>query len=237
MGNPQNLINNLLFYIMIVVCVVEWIAAELKKRKLRYFTKPLSILLIIAWFSLVGRWQGQLVWFGLALAFSFVGDVLLLFPDKLFIFGMLAFLIAHVMYILGFTIGQSMPIQKETLYILLAVGVAAAVVLSYVLKGLHEKPGHRKMLIPVIAYSIAIGLMLISALLNLIRPEWRVEGIAGLPAAIFTAVGAAFFFVSDAMLASRNFVRRFTHDDFMIMSTYHIGQIVLAAGALMHFLK
>lgn len=237
MSTPQNLINNLLFYIMIVVCVVDWIAAELKNHRLRYFTKPLSILLIIAWFSMVGQWQGQLLWFGLALVFSFAGDVLLMFSDRLFVFGMLAFLVAHVMYILGFTLGQSLPLQKETLYILLAVGVVFAVVLSYVLKGLREKPAHRKLLVPVIVYSIAISLMLISALLNLIRPEWRIEGIAGLPAAIFTAVGAAFFFASDAMLASRNFVKRFNHDDFMVMSTYHIGQIILVAGAMMHFLK
>lgn len=237
MSNPQNLINNLLFYIMIVACVVDWIAAELKKQKLRYFTKPLAILLIIAWFTFISQWQAQLLWFGLGLAFSMAGDVFLLFGDRLFIFGMAAFLLAHVMYILGFNLGQSIPMQGESLYIILGVIVVAVIVLSYVVRNMRKDPKNKKMIVPVIAYGIFISLMLISAFLNLVRPEWQVAGIAGLPAAIFTCVGTAFFFASDSMLAIRTFVKRFNHDDFMVMSTYHIGQIILVAGALMHFLK
>jgi uncharacterized membrane protein YhhN len=237
MSNPQNLINNILFYIMIVVCVVDWIAAELKKQKLRYFTKPLAILLIIAWFTIISGWQGQLLWFGLALAFSMAGDVFLLFPDKLFIFGMVAFLIAHVFYILGFNLNQTIPIQKESLYILLGVGVVAVIVLTYVLKGMRAKPENKKMIGPVLVYGIVISLMFVSALLNLIRPDWMIDGIAGKPAAFFTCIGAAFFFASDSMLAVRTFVKRFNHDDFLVMSTYHIGQITIVAGALLHFLK
>lgn len=237
MSNPQSLINNLLFYVMIVVSVADWILAELKKKKARFVTKPLAIALIIAWFTYISHWEGQLLWFGLGLAFSMAGDIFLLFEDRFFILGMVAFLAAHVMYILGFNLGQTIPVQPESLYIILGVGIAGAVILTYVVKAMRADPKNRKMTVPVIVYGVVISLMLISAFLNLIRPEWMIEGIAGLPAAVFTCVGAAFFFASDSMLATRTFVKRFNHDEFMVISTYHIGQILLVAGALMHFLK
>jgi len=237
MAKPEILANNILFYIMVVVCVVDWIAAELKKEKLRWFTKTASILLIIGWFSFVGHWQGALLWFGLGLVFSMVGDILLLFPDKLFLFGMIAFLLAHVMYIIGFNIHQTLPINANSLYILVGVVFLAVLILGNLLKGMSSKPESRKMRLPVLVYGIAISLMLISTLLNLIRPDWRVSDTSGQPAAILTVIGALFFYASDSMLAVRTFIKRFQHDDFLVMATYHIGQITIAAGTLFHFLK
>lgn len=221
---------SILFYLTIAVMVADWIAADRKSRRVRYFTKPAALILLILWFTQAGQWQGVLIWFGIALVFSLLGDIFLLFEQRFFIFGLTAFLFAHICYLVGFN--QTFPaINAQTLLVLVAVGAIAVAIFSYVLKGMNRNPKTRKLRIPVIFYGLVISLMVASAILNFYRAGWSV------PTAILTSLGAGLFFASDSMIAIRNFVTRFNHDDYLVMLTYHLGQLMITAGVLLQFTK
>jgi len=74
-----------------------------------YVFKPLAIvlLLLIAVFAA----RGNLSVYGLAIiagiVFSLVGDVALMLPKKRIVIGMVAFLVAHVAYIISFSSGTT----------------------------------------------------------------------------------------------------------------------------------
>jgi uncharacterized membrane protein YhhN len=225
---------NPLFWAMMAVCLADWFAADFKSRVVRYITKPLALILLIAWFTLLSKWQGPLFWFGLAFVFSLIGDVFLLFPEKMFLPGLVAFLTAHIFFIIGFNTNLEIGlIRSWSLIFLIIVAFVGMLVMRYVLKGISAKPEQRKMKIPVLVYGVIISLMLLSALLNFIRSDWAGQA----PIAIVTLFGAAMFYISDALLAVRTFVKQFEHADFLVMLFYHLGQIMIALGVLMHFLS
>lgn len=77
------------------------------------FSKPLIILGLIIYFYQVTRsitstllTKSMLA----ALIFSWIGDILLMW-DKLFVFGLGFFLMAHVCYIIAFRLAQNAPIR------------------------------------------------------------------------------------------------------------------------------
>ncbi len=217
-----------LFWLALVVAAVDWIAAWQDWKPVRYATKPGALLLLIAWFSQVGGWQGPLLWFGLGLVFSLGGDVFLLLPERFFLFGLVSFLTAHICYVVGLN-ASPLPLVWQSLAVLLVVGLAAALVFRNVRRGLIRQAGGSAMIVPVAIYSLVISLMLISALLNFWRPNWPAQ------AAAFAAGGAALFYISDSLLATNRFVAPFPAADFWVMTTYHLGQFGLALGALLAF--
>ncbi len=217
-----------LFWLALVVAVVDWIASWQNWKQVRYVSKPGAMLLLIAWFSQVGHWQGPLIWFGLALVFSLGGDVFLMLPERFFLFGLVSFLTAHIFYVVGLNISP-VPVRWQSLLVLVVVGLMAALVFGNIRRGLLRQEGGRAMVVPVAIYSLVISLMLISALLNFWRPNWPVQ------AAAFAAGGAALFYISDSLLATNRFVAPFPAADFWVMLTYHLGQFGLAIGALLAF--
>ncbi len=70
-----------LFWGMLLMAGADWLAAWRGWRRVRWVTKPGTLLLLIAWFSQVGGWQGNLFWFGLGLVFSLLGDIFLQLPE------------------------------------------------------------------------------------------------------------------------------------------------------------
>ena len=65
-----------------------------------YATKPLLIPLL-GWMLMDSENQ-KVRWVWLALLFCWVGDILLMLPQDLFLFGLVSFLIAHLFYIRHF---------------------------------------------------------------------------------------------------------------------------------------
>ncbi len=208
-----------------VLAVADWIGTERGWVRSRYFTKPAVLLALIAWFSLANGWGGADLWFGLALVFSLLGDISLMLPERYFLLGLVAFLLAHVLYIVGFN--QS-PLNPDPLALVIIglVAVSGLRVFTIIRSGLVRTNEGRKLLAPVMVYSLAISVMLISAWLCLFRPDWP------LPAAFLVGVGALLFFVSDSVLAYNRFIRRFPHGELLVMTTYHLGQIAIIAGVV-----
>jgi uncharacterized membrane protein YhhN len=212
--------------LVLSISVFDWIVRWKDWLPVGYFTNPAAILTLLIWSYLASGWQGGMLWFGLALVFSLLGDILLGLPRRLFLGGMAAFLVAQVCYIIAFN-RTALPLRFPGLLFLLGVGTAGYFIGKHVLSGLRNDPETRKLQIPVLLYSCSVSLMFLSALLTLLKPQW-----AGLPS-ILAAVGGGLFFISDSLLASNLFVRPIRHGVVYVHLTYQLGQLLLISGALL----
>lgn len=210
------------------LAAMDWVAVARQWKKLEYFAKPGVTLALLVWLVSAGGWQGHLVWFAIGLAFSLMGDILLVLPKEQLIPGIAAFLLAQIAYVVGFN-DTPLPINLASIAIAVIVGMTSLLFYRLISAGLSSS-GRNALKMPVLAYVIAISLMLISALLAMVRPEWK-PGVAWL-----VSSGALLFYISDAMLGWEKFVRPLHYGHLQIIITYHLGQALIALGAVMHFI-
>ncbi len=219
-----------LFWLMVLFALVDWLGSWRGWKTIRWVTKPGTLILLIAWFTQIGDWRGHLLWFGLGLVFSLAGDVLLHLSERLFMPGVGAFFLAHVCYIIGFLqspAAGAQPFAFRWQILLMLAGIAAIYwLLSARIRAGLRQHGETSLTLPVMAYAGILSLMWLSALSTLLRPGWTLS-----PAAL-VSVGAGLFFLSDSMLAYDRFVRPLPASDLLVMVTYHLGQILIAAGVL-----
>ena len=140
---------NAWFFLTVVLAIVDWIAIYRDHTTVNYFAKPATLLALIAWFTSLGGWQLGLTWFGLALIFSLAGDILLMLPDRFFIYGLYAFLITHICYIIGFNPAQ--PVNTlPTLLIGAGVLLISSVLFNVLRKAILLRQDQRKMENPLL---------------------------------------------------------------------------------------
>ncbi len=217
-----------LIWLALIIAVVDWAAVQLRNKPVEYIAKPGVMIVLLVWLWQVSSLQGPLFWFGLGLFFSMAGDISLMLPREQFILGLVAFLLAHLAYLVGFN--QSLPpINLVSLLLMLLVGITAQQLYRRLAGGLRAS-GHSQLKIPVLAYSIVISLMLVSALFTLVRPTWA-EGPA-----LLASSGALLFFLSDSFLGWNKFVAPLPYGKLRVIVTYHLGQILIVLGAALHFL-
>ncbi len=211
-----------LLAIAAIAAVIDWIAVWMdgpRSLAVERVAKPLVLLALLAatlaWPADPGDGAAVRPWLVAALAASLAGDVLLLPPGR-FIPGLVAFLLAHLAYLVAFAqLPGSVP--WAIVGVVLA-GVVVATVGRTVL-GAARRVG---LVAPVAVYLVAICGMAIAATRT------------GLPAAI---VGAWLFVASDAMLAWGRFQapapgspRGPARLRVAVMITYHLGQVLLVAS-------
>jgi uncharacterized membrane protein YhhN len=160
-----------------------------------------------------------------ALVFSFLGDFFLLLEGQnplFFIFGLLAFLVTHILYIIYFTRtktpGKSLLNTQPYIPVLI---VAYGVGLVYLL---YPALGNLK--IPVIFYAVVICSMLLSTF-YVYRTVGRVIGFQ------FIA-GALLFVISDSLLAINKFYEPLPLAGILIMLTYCAAQYFIVRGFINH---
>lgn len=161
------------------------------------------------------------------LTLSLVGDVLLIPQDnpRAFLGGLVAFLLAHVLYIAAFIYVQiSLGLRSDRIGEAVAA-VGLALVGSLIFR--YFSPGLGKMRLPVIFYVLVISLLVHRSLaLALVYP-----GPAMQPALMVN--GALLFYLSDTILAINKF--RFDgqlpHYKRWNLSTYYAGQLLIALSA------
>ena len=204
---------------------------------LHHLFKPLTLLLAMLFVAASqrasradGRSDALLL---AALAASLVGDVLLMLPGY-FIAGLVAFLLAHLCYLVLFKLGtaqlQSVGAgtgrevagvrsiwfpSRRALCCTLGVG---AVMVAYLWHGLGP------VLRPAVAtYVVVIALMAAQAIgrATLLRNR----------AAVMVAVGACFFMLSDALLAVNRFAHPLPLASLWVLSSYYCAQILIATYA------
>ena len=219
------------FYLVFIIAIADWYAVWKDNNKLRYLTKPLTLLTLILWFTISGGWQGPTTIFGVGLLFSLAGDIFLLkelVKARPFFFqlGLVSFLIVQVLYIIGFN--RTIPSVSISIVVLLfIIAILAFLMTRYIVGGLRRTPEGKKQQAPVILYMIALSLMLFSAALTLLRPEWAL-----VPAAL-VSIGGALFFTSDTVLASDEFVKPYKYAGIILIITYHLAQIAIVSGVFL----
>ncbi len=178
-----------------------------------FFFKPLTTALIILLALLAPLPTNSLYkWLILAgLLFSLAGDIFLMLPRDRFVAGLISFLIAHLVYIVAFSLEADWLLSSWGIAPLL-YGVLMSAVLLPGLKG--------KLKIAVMLYILVILAMAWRAL------EWWAQ-ISSASSALALA-GALFFVASDSALALNRFRRPFHSAQAIVLSTYYLAQWFIA---------
>ena len=217
-----------LVWVALILAAIDWAAVQLRNKPVEFVAKPGVMIVLLIWLWQASSFQGPLLWFGLGLLFSMAGDIFLMLPKEQFILGLVSFLLAHLAYLVGFNQSAS-PVNLVSLLLVLLVGITAVQLYRRLAGGLQAS-GHVELKLPVLAYSAVISLMLVSALITLVRPEWA-EG-----SALLASGGALLFFLSDSFLGWNKFVAPLPYGKLRVIMTYHLGQILIVLGAALHFL-
>jgi uncharacterized membrane protein YhhN len=206
----------------VVIVLMELLTGRIETLEpLHYIVKPAIIISLIFLFvrtskSLSKSIKKRTV---LALVFSLLGDVLLLFADQsehFFTLGLVSFLTAHVLYILLFLKHRHRTNSPFGFIALLLIYAAS---LFYVLKD-----GLGVMLIPVVVYMIAILAMATTAYLR--------KNSVNVNSYRLVFLGALCFMTSDSILALNKFYQPIPWSNMTIMLTYALAQYLIIIGIL-----
>ncbi|MFP5297548.1 MAG: lysoplasmalogenase [Actinomycetota bacterium] len=185
----------------------HWAVAT-RSKPFEYLAKPLTMVWLGLFVLALDPLRADAVaWWVAAIVLSLAGDVFLMLPRDLFVFGLGSFLFAHLAYVGGFvSVGLESPVWLP-LVVLVPV---AGVLLATMMRGPGMKPALR---LPVTAY---VGVIVVMVTCAWASGSW----VAGL--------GATSFMASDALIGWRRFVQDQRWMAVAIIVLYHLGQLGLA---------
>ncbi|HET7464186.1 MAG TPA: lysoplasmalogenase [Longimicrobium sp.] len=198
----------------IAICAVAAIVATVRGwRRGVYVLKPLTTLLILllAWHRPSAQpFYEPLVMAGLL--FSLFGDVFLMLPKDRFVAGLVAFLVAHLLYTGAFTDGwTALP---ATWWVIVPSVAYAAVLL--------------RILLPHVPRALKAAVIVYAAALLVMAWQAAERGAAGLPGGVLAAAGGVLFVASDSALALDRFRRPFPGAQPLVLATYWAAQTLIA---------
>jgi len=154
-----------------------------------------------------------------ALFFCLMGDILLLFPAY-FVFGLAAFLIAHLLFASGFVNLKGFDPNWTSFLMLYVIGA---------LLFFWLKPGLGEFMIPVAVYVVVICFMAWQGI-GLFLKEKRMVFL-------WIAIAVLLFMFSDTMIAIAKFKADFDYSSIIILSTYWLSVTLIANAARKIVLK
>lgn len=178
---------------------------------LRLAAKPVPVLLLAAWVARDAAPSPFRARFVFGLLFCALGDLVL--ETGRFVPGLVAFLVGHLGYLAAFLGETREPHLARALPFAAWGGVALALVWS----------GAGPLIVPVALYTATLCAMM-----------WRATALVGpeRPWARLVAAGAVIFAASDTMIAVNKFLAPFPLARLAILSTYWLGQVLLATGGV-----
>ena len=206
--------------IFVLIVITDFICNSIiDLASLRYITKPaiLTSLIIFFWRNsthLLSKTRNLML---IALVFSLLGDVLLMFVHKstnFFMGGLIAFLTAHIMYIFVFLKNRNREINTILFTSILLIYGAA------IFYFLHDGLG--KLFIPVLVYMTIILLMVNTAFLR--------KGSVPITSYNLVLIGAILFMISDSLLAINKFHQPIYLAHVSIILTYALAQLFIVFG-------
>jgi uncharacterized membrane protein YhhN len=210
--------------------LLEAIAVQRKIATLEFFAKPAVMILLLIWLYASTGLQERTLWFGIGLLFSLIGDLALMSSSqRMFLVGLVAFLLTHVFYLVGFK-EELLSFTPWSTILILFIYVNGVRLLRRIVSAMQAN-GQGALSIPVIAYGLVISLMLYAAMATMYDPSWKTS------AAVFVSAGAFLFWISDLILAWNKFVSPIKNGRIFNNVTYHVGQISLIAGVINQFLS
>jgi uncharacterized membrane protein YhhN len=206
-----------------LVFLIDLIAVYSNNASLRFITKPLLMPLLAIYLLLhtSSVTSSLKVWIFLALFFSWLGDIFLLFDaegSNFFLLGLSAFLVAQVFYIVFFhNIRMREYIRGNALLLLL-------VILYYSILISVLTPYLGSMKLPVRIYGVVLSFMLMLAMHPMLGKNKK--------AGLWMMIGAILFVASDSLLAFNKFFSAFNYAGLIIMLTYGLAQLFITEGAI-----
>ena len=175
----------------------------------------LSLLFIVTAISQIHFMQPYTIFIIIGLLFCLGGDVFLALPqNKMFLFGLVSFLLGHVCYVIGF-FWIAYP-NSMTLIGILVTMLLGVLIYTWL------KPHLGTMKKPVIAYILVISFMFIGA--------WSVLGMPQQPimVRVLIFVGAASFYISDIFVARDRFLKNAFMNRLFGLPLYYLAQFMIA---------
>ena len=208
--------------IIFFVSVAIHLYASLKQdQHLRNISKPFIILALLGYYCFsTDRISLTIV---LALLFSWLGDVLLIFKGvKWFTFGGVSFMMSHIFLILSYLTQIDFAIINKVVIVVLPL--LFLVIVTIILNRLKiHLP--KKLFYPMYLYLLMNGAMNCFAFFRYLSNP----SLAG----IITLIGAILFFISDCTLFFVRFDKESiikTH--FSVMLTYSLGKFLIISGLM-----
>ena len=197
--------------LFLIVSTLDIIGVALNNSLLQTIFKPMIILSLIALYYFAVEKKNN--WYLFALAFSLLGDVLLMDKSNLFLYGIGAFLLTQILYIIIIVRQMQKPSNfHKYLYAFLFVNYVV-----YLLTLL--KPNLGDLFYPVLVYGITISVFGLVATLNYVTKRTRLS--------LYLMSGAMLFIASDSMIALNKFHIAQTFYPIMIMITYVLAQYLI----------
>ena len=151
----------------------------------------------------------------IGLIFCLGGDVFLALPqEKMFLYGLVSFLVGHVFYVIAF-------FAIAHLHQWTWIGLGICLVLSGGIY-LWLRPHLGSMHLPVLFYVIAITVMVVGAWSVIGDDQWAITG------RVFVFVGAVSFYFSDVFVARDRFLKPELLNRLIGLPLYYFGQFLLA---------
>jgi uncharacterized membrane protein YhhN len=202
------------FTVTCVACLATLLFAEASRPGWRRPAKMAASSAFVAVALSRGAWEtGFGRWMLAGLALSWLGDLLLTYPSsKAFLGGLVAFLLAHLAYIVAFLVrGLAGPLWLATLVVL----VVGAFILRWLWPHVDQQ-----MRLPVLAYVATITLMVLAAAATAqADADWRIP------------VGAVAFYLSDVAVARDRFVAPGVVNRIWGLPLYYGAQLLFAWAA------
>ena len=239
----------LIRYLFITVALVELYAEFTHQRSLMFFFKPFSLPLLAAYYfvSVKGEWNRIHKWMVLALIFSGLGTIFLMFAPEtpidtelmglpksryFFLAGVGSFFVTQVLFIYSFLKSVSIsnpgkPKLNKAIY--LPFFVYWVVILLVIIPPLYANPEKQLATVPVMFYSAVLIGMGAAALSRYRKTNSQ--------SFWFTFIGACLFIVSDSLI-SINFLALPApnyYANFSIVITYLLAEYLIADGMLKHY--
>ena len=212
----ESMLNELIIVLAILLLSALLYFEKTGNQKGKLPTKTLlSCLFIFAALVQIHPIPGYYYLLLLGLIFCLGGDVFLALPqDRMFLMGLVSFLLGHVFYVIGFFYLADVG-RWTWIGCLVGLLVSGGVFLWL-------RPHLGSMLIPVIAYIIVITVMVVGA--------WTVLGDAKLNAAgrLLVFIGAVSFYLSDLFVARDRFLKSAFTNRLIGLPLYYCGQFLLA---------
>ncbi|GGG00831.1 MULTISPECIES: lysoplasmalogenase [Cysteiniphilum] len=183
---------------------------------LSYVFKPLTTLLILLYaFCFSAETNMFVVLILLGLMLSLIGDVFLLSTkEKYFTGGLASFLLAHIAYIMAFSL-------RLTLFHWWVIAVMLLYAVVFYLK-LHPKLGSDRI---AVAVYIVIIVVMGAVAVNVYLAD------KSLPS-LYMMLGALCFMFSDSVLAWDKFKRKLKQEPSLVMISYYLAQYLIASAAI-----
>ena len=221
------MIEYIFLVLFFIFAGIEVFSEYKDNKKIEYFTKPLLMPLLILFyiFGVVETTSiANVDWLiVVALIGGCAGDIFLMLEneEKWFLFGMAAFFINQLFYIISFFLSIS-DITNFISWGYFLLGPAILIMVFTVPRFIKKT---EDMKIPVLVYLAAILLMHIATI-------FRAAEFLGLPF-VLVYVGSISFIFSDACIAVNKWAGEFTNARLIIMTTYILAQFYITLGVLL----